>query len=192
MGNLLLLTCFTSPSFQHHGIGGRRPEDGTHPRGTGEGSNGPASPPPGVRATPAGAAEERSRRQSPTTVTRGGRARCLQHGASAGRVGGPRFADGGLSAPEDEQLHSHPEGQDGAAAADPSPTRGATPTSSRSSGLFDSADNDMCQRAAGFDDKPRGEPLELAAPGGGRSSTSTLLPGYPGPLINVVGQNKCG
>jgi hypothetical protein len=50
----------------------------------------------------------------------------------------------------------------------------------------------MCRCAAGFDDKPSREPLELAGPGGGRSSTSTLLPGYPGPSVNVVGQNKGG
>jgi hypothetical protein len=121
-------------------------------------------------------------------VTGGGKARRLQHGASTGPVGGPGLEDGYLSAPEDEQLPAAT--QDGAAAGQ-SPSRGATPTSSRSSRLSYYPD-DGCRGTAGTDLESYSEPLELIGPGRGRSSTSTLLPGYPGPPTNVIGKNKGG
>jgi hypothetical protein len=98
--------------------------------------------------------------------------RCLQHGESAGQVGGSRLEDGGspaqeccLSASEDEQLPPHSGGQDGAAAAYPrSHSRGSVATSAqgcplattslRSSGLFDSAKEDLYERASRPNDKP--------------------------------------
>jgi hypothetical protein len=72
-----------------------------------------------------------------------------------------------------------------------SPTRGATPTKLRSSRLSYYPDDGCCS-TAGPDVESYSEPLELVGPGGGRSSTSTLLPGYQGPSINVVGKNKGG
>jgi hypothetical protein len=169
----LFLCASPSPSFQHHGIGGRGSEDGTHPRGKGEESDGSASLPPSVRATSAGAAEEQGRRQYPTAATKDETGpRCLQHGESAGRVGDPGLKDGSppaqeccLSASEDEQLPLH-RGQDGAAAAYPrSRSQGSVATSaqgcplattsSRSSGLFDSAEDNLCERAARLDVQSR-------------------------------------
>jgi hypothetical protein len=73
-----------------------------------------------------------------------------------------------------------------------SPTRGATPTSWRSSRLSYYPD-DGCCGTAGPDVESDSEPLELVGPGGGRSSTSTLLIFcYPGPSTNVIGKNKGG
>jgi hypothetical protein len=73
----------------------------------------------------------------------------------------------------------------------PSPSKGAaTPTSQGSSGLFNSSDNDRCQRAAGTDDEPCNEPLELFGQGGGWRSASTVLPTYSRFATNVVGKSK--
>jgi hypothetical protein len=118
------------------------------------------------------------------TTTGGRRARCLQHGSSTCRVRSPGSEGERLSAATQYSAICRP-------SPSPSPSRSAaTPTSPKSSGLFDSSDDDRCRRAAGFNDEPSGEPLELIGQGGGRSPTSTLLPGYPGPPTNVIGRSK--
>jgi hypothetical protein len=64
----------------------------------------------------------------------------------------------------------------------------------RSSGLFDStAEDDLYERAAAqLDAESRTESSELAGQRGGRSSTSTLLPGYAGPSVDDVKPAKGG
>jgi hypothetical protein len=84
--------------------------------------------------------------------------------------------------------------QDGATcipSPSPCPSGGAAdPTSQGSSRLFNSSDDDRCHRAARTDDEPCHEPLELVGQVGGRRSTSTILPSYPGSPTNVVGRSK--
>jgi hypothetical protein len=131
----------------------------TQKRRTGEEGYDPTPSSLGVQATSPAATEERGRRPSPTTATGGGRAQCLQHGSSTSRVGGPGLEDGYLSTPEDEQLPAAT--QDGAAGGSSpgqSPSRGATPTSSRSSGLSYYPD-DGCRDTARFNAKTGAEPL---------------------------------
>jgi hypothetical protein len=70
-------------------------------------------------------------------------------------------------------------------------SRGATLTSLRSSRLSYYPD-DRCTYTTRVDGESDSETLVLLGPGGGRSSTSTLLPGYPGPPTNVIGKNKGG